>query len=344
MSRSFSIFVWACLLLGSLASVVRAGVTPGTSIDNQAGANYVSAAGLATTSLSNTIHVVTVAGPVQANLTLTKTVSTTTAGPGDPIAFTLTAANVGTGDAAPVTVAIDGTNVNKIVVRDIIPDNTKFASFSTLGGSTPLYHLYGAAAANYVSAAPSDLSTVDAVAFALGAFPSGATASFSFSVTLNSNATGTISNTAIVYFNNGSNAVTTSNTVVVTAKGPAPTIGFFTTGGFSRPAPVGSAGQPLFIQANAAACNVNPVAPDTVQITVSAALSGDIETYTATETGPNTGLFQVLPAPPTRDASVNPAVRGNGIMEVLSGDTVTAVLKGCGSAAVNASLLIDPSA
>jgi hypothetical protein len=251
MSRSFSIFVWACLLLGSLASVVRAGVTPGTSIDNQAGANYVSAAGLATTSLSNTIHVVTVAGPVQANLTLTKTVSTTTAGPGDPIAFTLTAANVGTGDAAPVTVAIDGTNVNKIVVRDTIPDNTKFASFSTLGGSTPLYHLYGAAAANYVSAAPSDLSTVDAVAFALGAFPSGATASFSFSVTLNSNATGTISNTAIVYFNNGSNAVTTSNTVVVTAKGPAPTIGFFTTGGFSRPAPVGSAGQPLFIQANA---------------------------------------------------------------------------------------------
>src|SRR5207302_8656042 len=120
------------------------------------------------------------------------------------------------------------------------------------------------------------------------------------------------------------------NTVVVNANGPGPIIGFFTNGGFNRPAPVGSAGQPLYIQSNAAACNANPVLPDMVQITVSASLTGDIETFTATETGHNTGLFQMLPAPPTRDASSNPVIQGNGLMEVLRGDTFTAVLHGSG--------------
>src|ERR1700687_88337 len=220
MRRTYAIFAWLCLLLGSLASVMRAGVAPGTSIDNQAGASYFSAAGRTTTSISNTVQVITEAGPAKANLTLTKAVSTPTAKPGDQITFTLTAANVGTGDAAPVTVAIDGTNVNKIVIRDVIPDNTKFASFVAWGGSTPLYHLYGAATPNYITAPPSDFSTIDAVAFALDAFPSGAAASFKFSVTLNSNATGTISNTGVVYFNNGGNNATPSNTVVVNASGP----------------------------------------------------------------------------------------------------------------------------
>jgi len=344
MGKAFAIFVCRFVLLGSFVSVASASVAPGTFIDNQAGATYLSASGSTISTTSDTVQVITEAGPAASNLTLTKTVSTSTASPGDRITFTLNAANTGAGDAAPVTVGINGTNVNKIVVRDVIPDNTKFAAFVTTGASTPLYHLYGAATANYLTAAPSDLSTVDAVAFALEAFPSGAAASFSFSVTLNSNATGTISNTAVIYFNNGSNTTTPSNTVIVNASGPAPIIGFFTNGGFSRPAPVGSAGLPLYIQANAAGCNANPLVADTVPITVSALLSADIETFTATETGPNTGIFQVLPAPPTRDAASNPVIQGDGIMEVQAGDTLTAVLKGCGAASVNASLVIDPSA
>src|ERR1700687_5980316 len=129
MGKALAIFVWAYLLLGSLVSVTRAGVAPGTSIDNQAGANYSSAAGLTTASISNIVQVITAAGPTQANLTLTKAVSTPTASPGNRITFTLAAANQGAGDAVPLTVAIDGTNVNKIVIRDVIPDNTNFASF-----------------------------------------------------------------------------------------------------------------------------------------------------------------------------------------------------------------------
>jgi len=102
--------------------VTRAGVAPGTSIDNQAGANYFSATGS-----HDHLEFQYCPGyhskpaPAQANLTLTKAVSTPTASPGDQITFTLTAANVGSGDAAPVTVAIDGTNVNKIVVREHHP-------------------------------------------------------------------------------------------------------------------------------------------------------------------------------------------------------------------------------
>ena len=330
-------------MLGSFASVARAGVTPGTPIDNQAGASYSSVSGSPTTSVSNVVQVITSAGSTQASLTLAKTASANTANPGNSLTFSLTAANVGSGDAATVMVAVDGTNVNKIVVRDVIPDNTVFASFVSWGGSTPLYHLFGTATSNYVSAAPSDLTTVDAVAFAMDTLPAGATASFKFSVTLNSNASGTISNTGVVYFNNGSDTSTPSNTVVVNVNGAGPGIGFFTSGGFNKSAPVGTAGQPLYIQANAAACNANPLAVETVQIAVSALLSGDVETLTATETGPNTGIFQVNPPPPTRDASSNPVIPGNGVMEVLSGDTVTAVLKGCGASSVSATILISPS-
>ncbi len=343
MGKVFTIFALVCLLLGSFASVTRAGVTPGTSIPNQAGASYSPASGSPTTSVSNVVQVITSAGTTQASLTLSKSASSATANPGNPLTFSLTAANVGTGDAATVMVAIDGTNVNKIVVRDVIPDNTQFASFVAWGGSTPLYHLFGTATSNYISAAPSDLTTVDAVAFAMDTLPAGATASFKFSVTLNSNASGTISNTGVVYFNNGSDTSAPSNTVVVNATGPGPGIGFFTSGGFSKPAPVGTAGQPLYIQANAAACNTNPGTADTVRIAVSALLSGDVETFTATETGPNTGIFQVTPPPPTRDASGNPVIPGNGIMEVQSGDTVTAVLKGCGASSVSAALVISPN-
>ncbi len=343
MGKAFAIFALVCLLLGSVASVTRAGVAPGTPIPNQAGASYSSITGSTTTSVSNVVQVITTAGSTQASLTLTKTVSAATANPGSSLTYSLTAANMGTGDASTVMVAIDGTNVNKIVVRDVIPDNTEFASFVAWGGLTPLYHLFGTAPSNYVSAAPSDLTTVDAVAFAMDTLAAGTTASFKFSVTLNSNASGTISNTGVVYFNNGNDTSTPSNTVIVSANGPGPGIGFFTNGGFSKPAPVGTAGQPLYIQANAAACNANPVAVDTVQIAVSALLSGDVETFTATETGPNTGIFQVTPPPPTRDASSNPVIPGNGIMEVLSGDTVTAVLKGCGASSVSATLSISPS-
>src|SRR5437016_145120 len=63
----------------------------------------------------------------------------------------------------------------------------------------------------------------------------------------------------------------------------------------------------------------------------------------ATETGPNTGMFRVLPPVPMRDARTNPVVSGNKIMEVLLNDQLTASLAGCGSATVTAVVLIDPS-
>jgi len=83
--------------------------------------------------------------------------------------------------------------------------------------------------------------------------------------------------------------------------------------------------------------------PRTKAVTLKSTLTGDTETFTATETGPNTGFFRILPAVPMRDAKANPVVSGNNIMEVLINDQITASMSGCGAASVTATILVDPA-
>src|SRR5260370_41988466 len=98
---------------------------------------------------------------------VTKSGSKATANPGDQITFTLNVVNSGAGDAAPVSVTIDGGAVSKIVVRDIIPNNTRFSGFVSTGGATPLYPIFSAPLQSYVSTGPGNLATVEPAAFAL---------------------------------------------------------------------------------------------------------------------------------------------------------------------------------
>jgi uncharacterized repeat protein (TIGR01451 family) len=344
MKQAHSIFVCLCLLLAGFTTAASGGsVPPGTSIDNQASASYQASSGTSTSASSNVVHVIAQAPATGAVLVVNKTVSKPTANPGDQLTYTLNVSNTGSSDAAPVAVTIDGGGVVKIVVRDIIPNNTVFSGFVSVGTSTPLYHIFSAPAQTYVSAAPSNLSTVDAIAFATDTFASGTSVSYSFLVTISGNASGTIRNTATVFFNNGSDTSAVSNEVDVAVNGPAPGISYYFDATFAKTINATAISSPLWIQVNAAACNLDPLTVESRPITLKSALTGDTETFTATETGPNTGMFRVLPAVPMRDARVNPVVSGNKIMEVLINDQLTASLAGCGAASVTAVVSIDPS-
>src|SRR5205807_7565818 len=185
MKKAHSIFACLCLLLAGFTTAASGGsVPPGTSIDNQASASYLPSSGPATSANSNVVHVITQASASGAILAVTKTVSKPAANPGDQLTYTLNVSNTGSSDAAPVAVTIDGLGAVKIILRDIIPNNTRFSGFVSAGSSTPLYHIFGAPVQSYASTAPSDLSTVDAVAFPINTFVSGARASFSFTLTV----------------------------------------------------------------------------------------------------------------------------------------------------------------
>ena len=340
LTRSTSV-LWM-LLLVFLSTASRGSVPPGTSIDNQATASYTASSGAATTAGSNIVHVITQAGPAAA-LTITKSSSQTSAKPGDHPTFTLSVANSGSTDATGVTITIDGASASRVVVSDAIPNNTRFAAIVNAGGATPLYHIFGAAAQTYVSSAPANLSTVDSVAFALTSLAAGNSASFSFSVAVDTNASGTIHNVSQVAFNNGVDTVIQSNAVDIPVTGPPPSIAYYLDSTFGRTIQATAMGSPLWVQIDAAACNLDPSTVETKTITLKSQLTGDTETFIATETGANTGIFRVLPSVPTRDAATNPVASGNKIMEVLRNDQVIASLAGCGAGTVTVSILIDPA-
>ena len=332
--------MYLVLLLLFAVAASWGSVPPGTSIDNQASASYTSSSGASTVAGSNVVHVITQAGV--ASVSITKSASQSSAKPGDHPAFTLTIINNGLGDALGVAVTIDGTPATKVIASDAIPNNTRFSSIVNAGGATPLYHIAGSPAQTYVSAAPSDLSTVDAVAFALNILTAGSSATFSFSVAVDANASGTIHNVAQIFFNNGSDTVAVSNAVDIPVTGPPPAIAYYFDSTFARVIHATALGSPLFVQVDAAACNLDPAVAETKAVTLTSTLTGDIETFTATETGPNTGVFRISPSVPTRDGSTNPVVPGNKIMEVLRNDQIVASMTGCGAASVTATVLIDP--
>lgn len=133
-----------------------------------------------------------------------------------------------------------------------------------------------------------------------------------------------------------------SNTVEAYTTIPAPTIKFFNSE-FSQEASSSVLGSPLYVQADAVSCNNNSTEVESHTILLSSALTGDKESFTATETSANSGIFRILPEVPTQDGSKTAAVPGNGALEILKNDTVTATIEGCGaSSSVETTILIDP--
>jgi len=295
----------------------------------------------ATASNIDTVNVVN--GPA---IVLTKSASSTAPVPNALLTYTLSATNSGLGVAGPIAVSVNGIATSLVVVRDAIPANTTFASATAISpGAQLLYHRLGDPL-NLYSTTPS-LGTgtgVDGVAFAAPSLAAAASLAGSFTVTVNANAAGTLSNVGYAdFFALGANATVSSNPVQLSLPALAPTIRFYTTSTYATPTQQAVLASPLYVQVNAAACNTNPDVVVTHPITLTSTLTGDIEMYTATETAPNTGMFRILPSVPTASAAVHVVAAGDGILEVLPNDRVTATLSGCGVTTTSAAVLIDPS-
>lgn len=289
----------------------------------------------------DTVTVTNGAAPV-----LTLAASVPSARQGGPIEWIASANNNGNAPAGAVPITIDGAAASLWVMRVPVPANTTFASAqaATPGGRL-LYHVAGAAADTYVSGVPAG-ATVDAVAWAHPALGPGALVQGRFTVMVHGNAAGSIVAVAQSdWLDGGSRRLLVSNTVVLALPTSAPAIHFFATPQFAATAVQTAAGRPLYVQVDAAMCNTDSLRPDTVPVTVSSQLSGDSEVYTAVETGPNTGLFRILPDVPTANAALRVVATGNGVLEVLRNDLVSATITSCGgvSARATTDLLIDPS-
>lgn len=293
----------------------------------------------ATATETDTINLVT--APV---VTVTKAASNPSPAPNVSFTYTLTAQNSGGSAAQPAAVTVNGNPESLVLLRDAIPANTMFASATTVTpGAQTLYHRLGDALTAY-STTPAASGNVDGIAWALAQLPSATTLSGSFTVTVNGNAAGTLANTGYVDFTlQGTNTTVASNPVALSLPPLAPTINFYTNSSYATPTTQGSLGSPLYVQVSAAQCNTNPTAMVTHPITLVSSLTGDTEMFIATETAPNTGMFRILPAVPTANAQTRVVASGDGILEVLPNDRVTASLSGCGAGTVTTTLLIDPS-
>lgn len=278
---------------------------------------------------------------------VTLAASTTSATPGVHFGLTATAVNNGSAPAGPVAVSVNGVAASLFVLRIPIPVNTTFVSAqqSTNAGAQTLHHIGGTRANSYATAVPVG-AVVDALAWSVPAMPSGGGLQGQLSVQPNANAAGALSATAYVDWNElGANFVTPSNTVQLGLPTRPASIRFYPPTGYTTPAIQSSSGSPLFVQVDAAVCNADPLVAGTVPVTLVSQLTGDTETLTAVETGPNTGLYRILPNVPTANGATVIVTSGNGVLEVLRNDSITATIKTCGGLSVTAttSLLIDPS-
>ena len=293
--------------------------------------------------LTDTVNVIN--GPA---LTLQKSVSNTTPQPGDGFAYRLTLRNTGGSAATSGQPAIiDGAAATPVIIRDAIPPNTSFVSITTPvpAGTNALYHRVGDAEQTYTAAPPADLRTVDAVGLAITSLPAAASLDFNFTASLNSNAaqngSGSIVNTGRAYFNNGVNpgvTIVQSNDAVSTLAAAVAAIRNYTAPDYANISDFAGLGRTLYLRADAAACNSNASTVET-RIAVITGPNGERETFTATETGPNTGVF-TLPPVPTRNTAV---VVNDGIVEARSGDKIRVDIQGCGRSIVTEIVLVDPS-
>jgi uncharacterized repeat protein (TIGR01451 family) len=328
---------------GALLNLLVVGTVPATATAGQtAQVRLTATTVLQNVSVNNTDTLNVVNGPA---VSVTKSASTSTPVQGGLLSYTLTVQNSGVTPADPVVVTVDGRPSPLVLLRDAVPANSTLDSLSS---PTPLaqllYHRQGDAASSYVSALPPK-NTVDGVAWGLPTLFAGAKLVGELNVRVNSNASGVLSNTGFVDFNTqGANFTNKTNLVRLNLPALAPSINFYSTDAYTQPVQQSKVGSPVFVQMNASQCNTDVALVETHPVTIISQLTGDTETFTATETGPNTGVFRILPNVKTADGAVSIVSSGNGVLEVLRNDKISATLTGCGEVlTTTSSLLIDPS-
>ncbi len=264
----------------------------------------------------------------------------------ETVTLSLTASNTGNRAASGLPVSVDGVTLALVLLRDVIPANTTLAALGPPGGALALYHLLGQPEHSYTRTAPADLRQVDAVAFGFTAdIAPGQSLTRSLDVQINRNASGPVTHIGRLLFMDGVRPQPVgvdSNPVRMLVPDQPPSLRLFGDAQYTRPITVLTAGQPFYVAFNASRCNLDPLRAETQQITVSSTLAGDIESFLATESGPNTGEFRIEPQVPTVDALRTPLARGDGRLSVRPNDVLTVSVTGCGAVQMQASVLVDP--
>jgi uncharacterized repeat protein (TIGR01451 family) len=329
---------------GAWADLVLSGTVPGAIPSGKTARVQLSAVSQAqNVSAANVDSIVTTNA---ASVQIVKSASNPAPNRGDQVDFILAATNTGNMAASGIPVTVNGGAAALFLIRDAIPANTLLVSLASAGSGTPLYHRMGDPAASYVSIPPSDLTQVDAVAYALSSLAAGQTVTATLRVKISANASSSVSNTAQVQYNDGVNPAPVSvdsNNVQLTLPPMPPVISYYQASSFAAQTGMTTLGSALYVQANAATCNRNSAVAETVTITLVSSLTGDAESFIATETGPNTGVFRITSSVMTMDATINPAISGNGTLETKQNDMLMAGMNGCGMGWTQTGILIDPS-
>ena len=264
----------------------------------------------------------------------------------ETVTLSLTASNTGNRAASGLPVSVDGVTQALVLLRNVIPANTTLAAVGPPGGALVLYHLVGQPDNSYTLTPPADLRQVDAVAFGFTAdIVPGQSLTRSINVQVNGNAAGPILHAGRLLFMDGLQAQPVgvdSNAVRMVVPDQPPLLRLFSDAQYTRPITVLAAGQPFYVAFNASRCNLDPLRAETQQITVSSVRAGDIESFLAPESGPNSGEFRIEPHVPTVDALSTPLARGDANLSVRPNDVLTVTVTGCGAVQLEASVLVDP--
>lgn len=323
---------------GQSADLVLSGTVPPAATRDSVTGIFLKASGNAQGVAAENTDRITVAD--SAVLVLAKRASGLTPQRGEEVTFTITATNQGNMPASGMPVTVDGVPKRYVIVRDAVPANTVLRDVAGSGPGVALYHRPGDPRDAYATSLPEDAAT-DAVAWGLPGLAPGQTAELRMTVQINDNAHENISNTAEADYD-GRPASATSNSVVLALANQPAALATFADAGFSTQAAVVALGAPLYLQADLASCNRASHAPETVAITVTAARTGDSETFVAEETETNSGMFRVSFGVPTRDAATYVPVSGNGVLEVRRDDSLSVRVAGCNDEVLEATVLIDP--
>ncbi|MDQ8193922.1 hypothetical protein QEH59_05770 [Coraliomargarita sp. SDUM461004] len=280
---------------------------------------------------------------------LLKSVDRTEALPGDPVEYTLRLLN-GTTALQPVTINVDGSSLNRIFMRDVMPRNTVFSRVTSSAGWEVYYHLHDAASDyNFTATAPADLNEVKAIVFARSAVAAAQVLSAGFEVTVAANASGSFDNEGFLYYiESGLTEQLISNLVTVRVPVGCPVITAFDDANLQQPTQIIESGDSVFFEVDAAFYNIDQTQADSFEMSFTSEGTGDQLTLPLIETGPNTGIFRL---PSTGDfANGVPTVEGfanssDSILQTTPSDMLTGSMLGdtCPDGVAKIVILIDPA-
>ena len=267
--------------------------------------------------------------------------------------YQLRVENKSSNPARLVDVKIDGRAQQALIVKDALPPNTTYVKASARNSKAQVVFAVGSSTTEFTTTAPAPELVNDVYVAYLQEIPANTTEIVDLTVQVNNGVTNTLlANRFEVQFLAPTGKVTTkiSNDAATQVLGSQEIQ--IKDPNFNDIAATGSAGRPLYIEVDAAACNFSRTVANKVWIEITSPTTNDKERLVAEETGSNTGRYRTtLPT----QATVN-AIVGDKILQTLGGDNVGVVLTDCvetnspndtsipipPSQRVNTTVLMDP--